>query len=386
MRRVQKNEQGGTSEIIAEVFVDDIKWATNDTEALKDVICSVGDQFQITVGPKKVDSSLRDKVDWNHAKISTYLGMKYPQTFDEEGHVTLAVNQTTYIDQVIKRFELDGGDYAGRDTPLPAASSIKELEKKIGKLDDEKLIAWSKKYSFPMIVGSLIHAMVHTRPDIAYAVSVLSRHMSKPELWHYKAAQHLLLYLRETRTLGLEYSQKKMLAHTGPLITGTFDTNDHDKDRRSYKTFNDFLEGAVDASFADDDGTARSTSGFVIWFCGMPVEFECKRQPLVTLSTMESEYVAASRCVLSVRFLHKFMDFVQLDRAGPTKVHEDNAACIAITAKPVHRSRSKHIAVKYHNVREAVENGEVELVQVWTEHQVADLFTRSRSRRKPFSV
>jgi len=166
------------------VFVDDIKWATNDTEALKDVICSIGDQFQITVGPKKVDSSLRDKVDWAHAEISTYLGMKYSQTRDEQGHSTLTVNQTTYIDQVISIFELDGDDYAGRDTPLPAASSIKELEKKIGKLDDGMLIAWSKKYSFPMIVGSVIHAMVHTRPDIAFAVSILSRHMSKPELWH----------------------------------------------------------------------------------------------------------------------------------------------------------------------------------------------------------
>ena len=131
--------------------------------------------------------------------------------------------------------KLDGDDYAGRDTLLRAASSIKELGKKIGKLDDEKLIAWSKKYSFPVAVGFLIHTMVHTRPDIAYAMSVLSRGISKPELWHFKAPQqHLLLYLRETRTLGLEYSQKKMRAHTGPIITGTFDTNGHGKDRRPY--------------------------------------------------------------------------------------------------------------------------------------------------------
>ena len=95
------------------------------------------------------------------------------------------------------------------------------------------------------------------------------------------------------------------------------------------------------------------------------------------MSTMESEYVAASKCVLSIRFLHKFLEFMELSRGGPTHVHEDNSACIAITSKPVHRSRSKHIGVKYHNVRDANENGEVELVQVWTEHQVADLFTKS---------
>ena len=68
---------------------------------------------------------------------------------------------------------------------------------------------------------------------------------------------------------------------------------------------------------------------------------------------------------------------MDLKRQGPTKVHEDNSACVAISTKPVHKSRSKHIGTKYHNVREASLNGEVELVQVWTEHQIADIFTKS---------
>ena len=98
------------------------------------------------------------------------------------------------------------------------------------------------------------------------------------------------------------------------------------------------------------------------------------------MSTMESEYVAASKCVLAVRFMHKFLRFVELNRTHPTKIHEDNAACVAIADKPVHRQRSKHIGVKFHNVREASQNGEVELVQVWTEHQVADIFTKSLAK------
>ena len=231
-------------------------------------------------------------------------------------------------------------------------------------LKDAELLDWSKQFSFPTIIGSLIHAMVHTRPDIAYAVAILSRSMSCPELWHWKAARYLLLYLRETAHLGLVYRQEVMLAQEAKVTAAT---DEHDQ----------FLEAAVDASFADCDKTYRSTSGFVVWFGGSPVEWECKRQPLVTLSTMESEYVAASKCVCSIRFLHKLLDFVNLGRKGSTKIHEDNSACIAITSKPVHRSRSKHIGVKYHNVREASQNNEVELVQVWTEHQVADIFTKS---------
>ena len=139
---------------------------------------------------------------------------------------------------------------------------------------------------------------------------------------------------------------------------------------------------AVDASFADCDKTYRSTSGFVLWFGGTAIDWECKRQPLVTLSTMESEFVAASKLVCSIRFLHKLLAFVDLRRAGPTECHEDNAACIAVSMKPVHKQRSKHIGVKYMNVREATENGEIRLVSVKTQHQCADIFTKSLTREK----
>ena len=92
---------------------------------------------------------------------------------------------------------------------------------------------------------------------------------------------------------------------------------------------------------------------------------------------MESEYVAASKCVNSIRFLHKLMKFLDLSRQGPTATLEDNSACIAISTKTVHKSRSKHIGTKYHSVREACQNGEVTLVQVWTKHQISDIFTKS---------
>jgi hypothetical protein len=228
----------------------------------------------------------------------------------------MKVDQTTYIDQIVKRFDLDDPDeYSGRNTPLPSSTTLSQLKAHMRVDGDTKLKNWADQHSYPMIIGSLIHAMVHTRPDIAFAVSVLSRSMSKPELWHYKAAQHLILYLRSTRTLGLLYSQRNM-------------RDQHVRVTAATEVYDPFLEGAVDASFADDPETNRSTSGFVVWFGGSPVDWECKRQPLVTMSTMESEYVAASKCVLSIRFLHKFMVFMDMSRKGPTKVHEENSACI----------------------------------------------------------
>ena len=153
---------------------------------------------------------------------------------------------------------------------------------------DEGLISWSTTFSFPTIIGSVIHAMVHTRPDIAYAVSVLSRHMAKPSLWVYRAARHLLFYMKATKHLGINYSQKNMLAHE-KLVSAAVDEDGN--------IFDTVLHAAVNASFADCSKTYRSTSGYVVWFGGSPIEWECKRKSIVTLSTMEAEYVAASKCV-----------------------------------------------------------------------------------------
>ena len=228
----------------------------------------------------------------------------------------------------------------------------------------ESDIDWQNKHnSMPRIIGSLIHAMVHTRPDIAFAVSLLSRSMSKPEPYHFKACRYLLCYLRATQDLCIVHDRCNMMA-AAPH----------------------FLQAFVDSSFGDCEITARSTSGFVVSFGGSPVEWEAKRQSLVTMSTMESEYVAASKCVSSILYLQKLMDFLRIERSTqPVVCWEDNAACIAISSAPpgVHRSRSKHIAVKYHNVRENCESGNVVLSQIWTEHQVADIFTKSLTI-KPF--
>jgi len=355
----RKDEDG--DEIIIEVFVDDIKWSGNNETKIMSVIADLHkNHFGITFD----------------GEVKTYLGMLYNRTLDKDGKVILDVNQTAYIESMIDRFELKDvvKDYT---TPLPVFHNEEGLKAAMGTDGalnrDEELKHWASKFTFPTIIGSLIHAMVHTRPDISYAVSVLSRSMAKPELYHFKAARRLLLYLRKTKHLGIRYSQAEM-EKCNKLVTASTDellTKGEDV------SYDQYLEAAVDASFADCVESYRSTSGFIVWFGGSPVEWECKRQPLVTLSTMESEYVAASKCVSSIRFIHKLLEFLDLKRQGPTKVHEDNSACVAISTKPVHKSRSKHIGTKYHNVREASLNGEVELVQVWTEHQIADIFTKS---------
>ena len=124
-----------------------------------------------------------------------------------------------------------------------------------------------------------------------------------------------MVYLRETADLDLVYDQENMLKQSTMV---TAQTDEEYLSNTGKSCFDQFLKAAVDASFADCEKSYRSTSGFVLWFGGSAVDWECKRQPLITLSTMESEFVAASKLVCSIRFIHKLLEFVDLKRLGPT--------------------------------------------------------------------
>ena len=125
--------------------------------------------------------------------VSGYLGMRYRHTKDKYGNLEMRVDQTAYIQKLIERFELTDEKWPGKVTPLPAMAAAKDLEAKMGVITDADREWMERHPSMPRIIGSLIHAMVHTRPDIAYAVSLLSRTMADPQPYHYKACKHVLL-------------------------------------------------------------------------------------------------------------------------------------------------------------------------------------------------
>ena len=135
----------------------------------------------------------------------------------------------------------------------------------------------------------------------------------------------------------------------------------------------------ADASFLDCPDTARSTGGYCVFFCGNLIAFESKRLPLVTLSTAESEYVEATRCATEVAYIKELCRDFNID-LDTVPIMEDNTACIAISANPVHHQRTKHIAKYYHYCRDLVLAGEIELVGVGTKYQVADIFTKPLER------
>ncbi|RDX93243.1 hypothetical protein CR513_24525, partial [Mucuna pruriens] len=200
---------------------------------------------------------------------------------------------------------------------------------------------------FKSIVGSLRY-LTSTRPDIMYVVDVVFRFMEAPTSTHMKATKRILCYLKSTLDFGLFYSSS-----------------------------NEFkLVEFCDSDFAGDVDDRKSTTGFVFFMGGCAFTWNSKKQAIVTLSTCEAEYVAATSCTCQAIWLRRLLKEFNMNQEESTKIHIDNKSAQILAKNPVFHERSKHIDTRYHFIRECIVKKEVELVHVKTQDQVADIFTK----------
>ena len=189
--------------------------------------------------------------------------------------------------------------------------------------------------------------MVYSRPDIAYSVGVLSRHGLNYTDEHYEMATRVLRYLNTTKDEGLYFRRGKVV-----------------------------LSAYADAAYANCGETSRSTTGYVIQVNGTAIMWRSKRQGFVTLSTAESEVVAASEAGREVVWLRMILKELGFEQDGPTDLKEDNNACIVIATRPEGKGRTRHLNTKHHYVIECVEHGWINMVKCDTRNMVADMLTK----------
>ncbi|KAL3720851.1 hypothetical protein ACJRO7_005629 [Eucalyptus globulus] len=187
-----------------------------------------------------------------------------------------------------------------------------------------------------------------TRPDIMHAVSLISRYMEHPTELHLQAAKRIFRYLQGTKNFGLFYK----------------------KGEKSD------LFGFTDSDYAGDVDDRRSTSGYVFMLGSGAVSWSSKKQSIVTLSTTEAEFVAATSCACQAIWLRKILEELQFKQQKATIIYCDNSSAIKLSKNPVLHGRSKHIDVKYHFLRDLTKDEVVELVFCRSEDQVADIFTK----------
>ena len=196
-------------------------------------------------------------------------------------------------------------------------------------------------------VGCLLHLVGLTRPDIAYAVGQLSRFTQNPGPEHWKAFKRILAYLRKTPKFGVQFGGGSSV-----------------------------LQGYVDADYAGDLDNRRSTSGAVFTLNGGPISWHSRRQSCVALSTTESEFISAADGTKEAIWLRR----LHVELGGndqPVKLNCDNQGAIALVRNPVFHQRTKHMDVRYFFVRDAQQDGLIDIQYVETENQLADCVTKA---------
>jgi hypothetical protein len=201
--------------------------------------------------------------------------------------------------------------------------------------------------TYQSLIGSLLYAAMATRPDIAHAVGVLSRFNSAPNEAHMTAAKRVCRYLKGTNDLKLVY--------TGTIGCETI--------------------GYSDADWASNIDDRHSTSGNLFMIAGAAVSWLSKRQATVALSTAEAEYVALTSAVQEAVWMRRLLQSLGEEVKAVT-INEDNQGSIKMSHNPVMHSRTKHIDIRYHYVRETVSDGIIALKYCPTKDMIADILTK----------
>ncbi|KAK8921676.1 hypothetical protein KSP39_PZI020062 [Platanthera zijinensis] len=201
---------------------------------------------------------------------------------------------------------------------------------------------------FRSLVGSLIY-LTNTRPGLEYPVNSISRFMSNPTKLHHEAAKRILRYVQGTKELGLIYR----------------------------KHHHNHLPGYTDSDWGRSVEDRRRISGYVFFVGQNPISWSSRKQQSVALSSAEAEYIALSKATSEAIWLRRLVEEIFKEKEKETLIYSDSSSAIALAKNPVFHSRSKHIKIRYHHIRENIEKGEVCLRHIPTELQLADILTKS---------
>ncbi|GAB9477113.1 hypothetical protein Gpo141_00014172 [Globisporangium polare] len=256
---------------------------------------------------------------------------------------TLTLSQRGYIQQLAEKFRVS----QAKPVYLPA-----DANSRLSQMADGDVCV--TQFPYRELVGSLMYIVTCTRPDIADAVGNVAKFCERHNNEHWAAARRILKFLATTQDLALVY----------------------DGQQRSG------LVGYADASWASDEDTRRSTTGYVFTYNGTAVSWRSQRQPTVAGSSTEAEYMALYAATQELVWLRRLLKDLKALRTGPTTVFQDNQGAIAMAKNPVFNSRTKHIDTKYHFSRERIESNELQVIYKPTGEMVADALTKAVPRPK----
>ena len=257
----------------------------------------------------------------------------------------ILIDQSTYLVKILERFGMENS-HAARTPMVEGYYPLKNEGDKNPELT----------VRFQQVIGSLLYLMLGTRPDIAYAVCKLASHAANPSQEHFSRALYILKYLNGTRNYALVYDG------AGGVGNG--------------------LMAYTDSDYAQDPTHRLSQTGnLVILACG-PISWKSFVQKSIATSSTEAEYMALCDCAKQVVWIRLLLEELKLPVKIPVPIYVDNQAAIFNASNPTQERRTKHMDVRYHKIREFVEEGKVDLFYIPGTDNPADLFTKPLGRIK----
>jgi hypothetical protein len=317
--------------IVLALYVDDLLLASNDSDFLDNFKSALSREFEMR--------------DLGEAKYIVGLEIRRNRALRQ-----LFLTQEGYIRRILDRYGM--ANISGVTLPMSQHAKFAVQEPLT---DDEEQFMHDKPFN--SVLGACMYAMVGTRPDIAYAVGALAKFMTCPRPEHWKALIHLLRYLKNTQ-------------HQGILYNGTSPSPE-------------ILQLYCDADHASDLITRRSTTGYVALLSGGAIAWRSKRQPHVSSSSTEAEYIALYYATLETVWLRGLLADIGLHQSQPTPIYDDSNGAMALASNPENQTRAKHIDIAYHGTREHIHmKNTICLRRVDTQFMVADLLTKAVSASK----
>lgn len=316
-----KHRRGKITALI--IYVDDMIITGNDVSEIAKLEEQLGSEFEMK----------------NLGGLKYFLGIEVARS-----NRGIFLSQRKYVLDLLA--EVGMLDCKPIDTPMAQNDKLGEFQHQVP----------TNKERYQRLVGKLIY-LSHTRPDIAYAVSVVSQYMHNPSKDHMDAVIRILRYLKSAPGRGIMYSK-----------------NGHVK-----------IDGYTDADWAGCVDDRKSMAGYFTFVGGNLVTWRSKKQNVVALSSAESEFRGISKGICELLWLRRLMTELGFAPTTEMNLFCDNKAAIAISHNPIQHDRTKHIEVDRHFIKHNLVKRIVRFPFVRSEDQLADMLTKAISSQNFYS-
>lgn len=269
---------------------------------------------------------------------SSILGIRITRDKTNE---TIAIDQSQYLAAVLIRFGMS--DCNPVATPLDLNQKISS-ELSPTKESEKQMMS---RVPYMQAIGCLLFAAQTTRPDISYAVNLLSRYCVNPGKGHWAAMKRIMRYIKGTINKKLVY----------------------------YSDGNE-LHGFCDADWASDLDERKSTTGYIFTLQNGAISWSSKRQSTIALSSTEAEFMAMVSAIQECIWLKRFEFELFKNANKPITLHCDNKSAIQVAKNNSYSSRTKHVEIKTKFIQDKINEGSIQLEYVPTDQNVADVLTK----------